>query len=671
MLDLAVTVASASVKDKVLVVDDDTAFHRLVEGILAPAGIACVYARSGEEALRLVEEGKPRVLIIDGLLPGIRGDAVVAAMRKMWSPVDLPVIFVSAFFRDAKSRQALLKTAKVNAVLHKPVQAEELRAELARIPGLVADMGDDDGVDIDIDLAMASELLTDFLVIATERLSTLRQNLADLSTEQTKAAIASLRTEAHRFRGTGSSFGLPEVTRLGGQIEDLLEAQKNAPMTPALRAHLRGLVAALEVKLARAGASIPSPGTPGAARALKVVLIDSSGELATSCSAAMANGAPIRLFSSAADAVGALAEDAADVVFLAFDRPQIDPFEACGALAAAGVGPLVAMGGDSSVAQRLKVGAKGARGHVHRLADVASLMKAAFEFAPTPRGVSAVAVSLDHGFLGRLAETASAEGIAVTPCTEPQELFDTLDRSTPAVLFVDSQLQGVGGLQLVKAVRADIRHRDVPVITFSQSDSLKGQLEAFEAGADDAMPLDFAKEVLAAKLRAIVRRRAPALRSSSPPFEPCATPEALAVELDRALVLAQRGRPLSLLMFVPVVDSLRASGRLAVDAAVDALGARLRAGFRTSDFIARLDATHFAIVLYDAPQAEARRLLDQHLMRFRGEGAFAEPFIVPVKGAVASFPEVAGGAAGLLQAARAGLSAAPVASAVPAPKPSR
>jgi len=48
-----------AIADKVLVVDDDPAFHKLVEGVLTPAGIAFEGVRSGEEALRAVAKGAP------------------------------------------------------------------------------------------------------------------------------------------------------------------------------------------------------------------------------------------------------------------------------------------------------------------------------------------------------------------------------------------------------------------------------------------------------------------------------------------------------------------------------------------------------------------------------------------------------------------------------------
>ena len=71
--------------DKVLVVDDDPAFHKLVEAVLTPAGLPFESLHTGEEALRAVAKGPPKALIIDGLLPGMRGDDVALRMRERWT----------------------------------------------------------------------------------------------------------------------------------------------------------------------------------------------------------------------------------------------------------------------------------------------------------------------------------------------------------------------------------------------------------------------------------------------------------------------------------------------------------------------------------------------------------------------------------------------------------
>lgn len=651
-----------TIADKVLIVDDDPGFHRLVESVLVPTGVACHSVRTAEEALKLIEAEKPLAMIVDGLLPGMRGDELAGKVRELWKLGELPLVFVSAFFRDLRSRQRLMNTIRVDAVLHKPVSVEDLKRTLAKFPALSPQAARplDPEEELELDITTAVELLTDYLVLAEERLSNMRQAMAQLSGEDGKAALKLLRTEAHRFRGTGTSFGLPEVTRLGGQMEDLIERFKERALPPESVASLSGMLEALEVKLARAGASVPSPGTANAVRPLRVLVVDGAGELATSASEAAGRGLPVRLFADATEALTSALEEAADVIFVAADRPGLDGPEIAKAFVAEGVGPVVLMAGDGSLAARLKANAKGARGYVHRLPDAEALLKLAPDFAAPPKGLTVVALGTDREQLGDVAETLSAEGLSVTPCLEPKELFDVLDAQEPAMLLVAAELKGFNGLALVRAVRGDARHGQLPVLVLAKGDERRERLEAFEAGADDVVVSPINAQELAARVRVQIRRQGRALRIASKSLPGFLSQEGLRVEVARALSLARRGRTLSVLAFEGLLEPLqKARGRLEADAAEAALGARLRAGFRTSDVVAHLGQARFGVLLHDAPRKEAQRLLTAHLERFNEGGPFDPGLPIRVRGGLASFPEVRQGAEALIAAALAALSPAP------------
>ena len=195
--------------DQVLIVDDDPGFHRLVESVLVPTGIKCHAVTTGEEALKLLDTQRPKLMILDGLLPGMRGDEVAHRVRLRWPQAELPILFVSAFFRDIKSRQRLLNVIKVDIVLHKPVSVEDLKRAIARFPGMTPDPHElPPEEELELDITTAVELLTDFLVLAAERTDNMRTALPELRGKDPRNAVKMFRTEAHRFRGTGTSFGL-------------------------------------------------------------------------------------------------------------------------------------------------------------------------------------------------------------------------------------------------------------------------------------------------------------------------------------------------------------------------------------------------------------------------------------------------------------------------------
>jgi CheY-like chemotaxis protein len=65
----------------VLVVDDDAETRAVVKEALSEAGFAVLAAQNGGEALALVEDQRPAMLLLDIQMPGIDGVAVARELR--------------------------------------------------------------------------------------------------------------------------------------------------------------------------------------------------------------------------------------------------------------------------------------------------------------------------------------------------------------------------------------------------------------------------------------------------------------------------------------------------------------------------------------------------------------------------------------------------------------
>ena len=68
--------AKQNVKISVLVVEDDTAIVTLLKYNLEKAGYVVRTTDDGEEALIMVAEEKPDIILLDWMLPGLSGIAV-------------------------------------------------------------------------------------------------------------------------------------------------------------------------------------------------------------------------------------------------------------------------------------------------------------------------------------------------------------------------------------------------------------------------------------------------------------------------------------------------------------------------------------------------------------------------------------------------------------------
>lgn len=79
----------------------------------------------------------------------------------------------------------------------------------------------------------------------------------------------------------------------------------------------------------------------------------------------------------------------------------------------------------------------------------------------------------------------------------------------PDVLLVDVMLPGVSGTTFAKQIRQDPRTRDVPLIMVTARADEADRVQGLDIGADDYVTKPFSPRELVARIRAVLRRRAP------------------------------------------------------------------------------------------------------------------------------------------------------------------
>jgi two-component system phosphate regulon response regulator PhoB len=110
-----------------------------------------------------------------------------------------------------------------------------------------------------------------------------------------------------------------------------------------------------------------------------------------------------------------------------------------------------------------------------------------------------VAVNLEH-YGHRVVRAASAEEAEAAIRTE-----------LPDVLVLDWMLPGESGLAFARRLRGDARTRDLPILMLTARAMEADKLSGLEAGADDFITKPFSPRELAARIKAVLRRRAPQL----------------------------------------------------------------------------------------------------------------------------------------------------------------
>ena len=80
---------------KILVVDDEPAIRELAEDLLTSAGYNVLTARDGEQALRLVYDEHPDLILLDLMLPKMTGFHVLQEIRKNPRLRNTPILILS------------------------------------------------------------------------------------------------------------------------------------------------------------------------------------------------------------------------------------------------------------------------------------------------------------------------------------------------------------------------------------------------------------------------------------------------------------------------------------------------------------------------------------------------------------------------------------------------
>ena len=116
---------AAENRARILVVDDDPHELRQIRDALAKSGYEPIVTGEPEDVDRLIEEEKPRLVLLDMMLPGIDG---VDLMTRIQKKAELPVIFLSAYGQEKVIAKAFDMGAADYVV--KPFAPTELAARI-------------------------------------------------------------------------------------------------------------------------------------------------------------------------------------------------------------------------------------------------------------------------------------------------------------------------------------------------------------------------------------------------------------------------------------------------------------------------------------------------------------------------------------------------------------
>jgi two-component system, OmpR family, response regulator len=130
---------------KILIVDDDPDMRLAIASVLKSRSYQIIEARDGQEALLMLEKEKPDLMLLDLLMPGMDGFAVVKELKYGHTKEypDIPILIISSIREEASHRRYELELGRkldVDDYIEKPIEPFVL---LQRVEKLLSKGGKD------------------------------------------------------------------------------------------------------------------------------------------------------------------------------------------------------------------------------------------------------------------------------------------------------------------------------------------------------------------------------------------------------------------------------------------------------------------------------------------------------------------------------------------------
>lgn len=197
----------------ILILDDDSYFHRMAATALSARGHLVRTALRCADADRLLAEMRADLILVDGLLPD--GDGIGWIERLRERDATTPVLFVSSFWKN----DARLRKLPVAGLMSKPIGPAALASKVEnalRLAGATAELTPDALRQLEALRASYDRDLPGLLRGVREAVAQFRRN------PHNAAVRGVARRRAHQVAGAAGSFGHTAVGDACAEIEEAI-----------------------------------------------------------------------------------------------------------------------------------------------------------------------------------------------------------------------------------------------------------------------------------------------------------------------------------------------------------------------------------------------------------------------------------------------------------------
>lgn len=224
---------------RILVADDSEDNHAVIRAYLRQLPYVLDFVDDGASALEKLQTGRYELALMDVHMPRMDGYSVVRALREYERAQNLNPLPVLALTADA-FKDAIEKSLAAGFTMHlaKPIHKSTLLEAIARHA-----QASPEPLETSFDIVVNEELSA----IMPKFLNNIRRNPSAIAAALARGDFGTIRSLGHNMKGTGSSFGLPQISKIGGELEHAAK-QQDADLVRSVTAELVHFIDSIGVR---------------------------------------------------------------------------------------------------------------------------------------------------------------------------------------------------------------------------------------------------------------------------------------------------------------------------------------------------------------------------------------------------------------------------------------
>lgn len=634
---------------QILLVEDNSINQKVALSMLQKLGYSADVASNGLQAIKLLQQLSYDIILMDIQMPEIDGLETTHLIRQKWP--NQPHYIIAMTANAMQDDKDMCLAAGMNDYISKPVSIKQLEAVLKHASSIIEKKQEQSFSTIASNSNIISEtvpiqksfeepmfdeemsdIMEEFVDIGISKVKDLVQLLEKLQHfPQQKSLVRELINIFHNFAGTGTTFGLPQISALGTKGESLCNnlLNKTFPSEEDFQT-CKTLIEVADKEFSNARYQFIKHKQTSSQLEVKLfdlLIIEYVKEISHALSNyAKKENLSVKIASCITEVkqllneckfrsfiIDVLLPDGSGSQFVEYIRVLPD-YE---------LAPIIVISRLTSFSDKIEVLRFGANAYLENPTDFNEVIfKLKYLLAksekPSFRILSVEDDPIQISFLQSVLESAGHE---FRVCIDTKHVEDELIALNPDLVLMDMLLPEISGCELVKYIRQNERFMALPIIFLTTQTQVEAQIDMLQAGGDSYLIKPVVPSLLISTITAhIEKARQLQTLIDQDGLTRLLTHKAF---LDRAgIIVSQISRNPAQKATLAIIDLDHFKmvndkyGHLVGDCVLVSLSTMLHKRLRRSDIIGRYGGEEFVILFNDLNKEDSVKLISHLLSEF-------------------------------------------------------